>query len=39
MSCTSSCQTQDCASYAACIRNKGVRVAYCNSANGSDYTR
>ena len=38
MACTSGCPTQDCESYAACLRNKGARVAYCNSATGQDYT-
>lgn len=36
--CTSGCPTQDCESYGACLRNKGARVAYCNSAGGWDYT-
>lgn len=36
--CTSGCPTQDCPSYAACLRGKGARVAYCNSAGGRDYT-
>jgi hypothetical protein len=37
--CTSGCPTQDHASYAECLRGKGVRVAYTNSANGQDATR
>ena len=37
--CTSGCLTQDCPSYAACLRGKGTRVAYCNSAGGRDYTQ
>ena len=36
--CTSGCPTKDCESYAACLRGKGARVAYANSANGYDYT-
>lgn len=36
--CTSGCITQDCESYAACLRGKGTRVAYCNSAGGQDAT-
>lgn len=36
--CTSGCPTKDCESYAACLRGKTVKVAYCNSANGQDYT-
>lgn len=38
MACTTGCQTKTCESYAACLRNKGARVAYCNSAGGSDLT-
>lgn len=38
MACTSGCPTQDCESYAACLRGKGNRIAYANSANGSDYS-
>lgn len=26
MSCTSGCPTQDCPSYGACLRNKGVQI-------------
>ena len=36
--CTSGCPLQTCESYAACLRGKSLRVAYCNSAGGSDYT-
>lgn len=36
--CTSGCPTQDCPSYAACLKGKALRVAYCNSAGGMDYT-
>jgi hypothetical protein len=38
MACTTGCPTQDCPSYGACLRGKGARVAYCNSAGGHDYT-
>lgn len=38
MSCTTGCPTQDCPSYAACLKGKSLRVAYCNSAGGMDYT-
>ena len=37
--CTAGCATQDHATYGACLRGKGVRVAWCNSANGLDATR
>lgn len=37
--CTSGCPTQDHASYSECLRSKGTKVAYCNSATGQDYTR
>lgn len=36
--CTSGCATQDCESYAACLKGKSLRVAYCNSAGGQDFT-
>lgn len=36
--CTSGCPTQDHASYSECLRSKGTKVAYCNSASGQDYT-
>lgn len=36
--CTTGCTTQDCPSYAACLKAKSLRVAYCNSASGQDYT-
>ena len=36
--CTSGCPLQTCESYAACLKGKGVKVAYCNSAGGADYT-
>jgi hypothetical protein len=38
MACTTGCPTQDCESYGACLKGKGARVAYCNSAGGLDYT-
>ena len=37
--CTSGCPTQDCESYAACLKGKGVRTVYAASAAGRDYTR
>lgn len=37
-SCTSGCPTQDCESYGACLRGKGLRVAYCQSWKGLDAT-
>jgi hypothetical protein len=36
--CTTGCPTQDCVSYAACLKQKAPRVAYANSANGMDYS-
>ena len=36
--CTSGCVTKDHASYGDCLRSKGLRVAYSNSANGQDAT-
>ena len=36
--CTTGCRTKDCESYAACLRGKGARVAYANSAGGWDYS-
>lgn len=38
MACTTGCPTQTCESYAACLRGKSARVAYCNSAGGMDFT-
>lgn len=32
--CSSTCATQDHATYGECIRAKGLRIAYCNSAGG-----
>lgn len=37
--CTSGCPLQTCESYSACLRGKGVKVAYCNSAGGWDATK
>lgn len=39
MSCSSGCPTKDHGSYAECLRSKGTRIAYTNSANGWDATR
>lgn len=39
MACSSTCPTQDHASFGECMRNKGIRVAYCNSAGGHDYSK
>lgn len=36
--CSASCGTRDHASWGECVRSKGLRVAYCNSAAGRDYT-
>lgn len=38
MACRTGCATKDHASYAECLRSAAVRVAYCNSAGGMDYT-
>lgn len=38
MSCRSGCPTKDHATYAACLRASGVRVAYADSANRLDYS-
>lgn len=37
--CRSGCPTQSHASYAECLRDSGIRVAYTNSANGYDLTK
>jgi hypothetical protein len=34
--CTSSCTTKDHASWGDCVKAKGLRIAYANSAGGSD---
>lgn len=36
--CTSGCLTRDHQSYSDCLKAKGLRVAYCNSAGGYDLT-
>lgn len=36
--CTSNCLTQDHSSWGECVRAKGLKVAYCRSASGMDYT-
>lgn len=36
--CTSNCVTQDHASWGDCIRAKGLRIGYCQSAAGRDAT-
>lgn len=36
--CTSGCRTQDHDTYAQCLRSKGTKVAYANSAGGWDYS-
>ena len=38
MACTTGCPTEDHATYGECMRSKNAKVAYCNSAGGSDYT-
>lgn len=38
-SCTTGCPTQDHASWGDCVRSKGLRLAYCQSAAGHDKTR
>lgn len=39
MACTTGCPTKDCPNYATCLKGKGLRVAYCNSAGGHDFTQ
>jgi len=36
--CSSSCLTRDHASFGECLRGKSLRVGYCQSASGQDYT-
>lgn len=36
--CRSGCPTQDHKSYAECLRNSSVRVAYCASSKNMDYS-
>ena len=38
MACTSGCPTQDHESWGACMKAKGLRIGYANSAGGSDLT-
>ena len=37
--CTTGCRTQDHASWGACMKDKALRIAYCNSLNNQDATR
>jgi len=37
--CSSGCLTKDHATYGECLRSKSLRIAYCNSAGGSDASR
>ena len=39
MSCRTGCPTKDHASYADCLRDSGLRIAYARSASGWDATR
>lgn len=39
MACSSACVTRDHATMGECLRAKGVRVAYADSANGRDYSK
>lgn len=36
MACTTGCPTQDCPSYGACLRRKGVKVGWADHVNGLD---
>lgn len=36
--CSSACVTRNHETFGECMRSKSLRVAYCNSAGGSDYT-
>ena len=38
MACTSGCPTQDHANWGDCMKSKGLRIGYANSAGGSDLT-
>lgn len=38
MACRTGCTTRDHESYSACLRDGLPRIAYCNSAGGSDAT-
>ena len=37
--CRSGCRDKSHASYAECLRAATPRIAYCNSANGQDFTK
>lgn len=37
--CSSTCPTRDHMSFGECMKAKGIRVAYCQSWKGHDYTR
>jgi len=37
--CTSSCPTQNHLTWGDCLKAKNVKIAYCRSAAGSDYTQ
>jgi hypothetical protein len=39
MACSSSCRTQDHASYGECLRSKNLKTAYMQDWKGADYTR
>ena len=39
MACRTGCVTKDHNSYAECLRAGAPRIAYCNSANGHDFTK
>ena len=36
--CTSSCRTKDHESFGACLRAKNLKVGWCRSADGHDFT-
>ena len=36
--CSSSCVAKDHSTFGECMRSKNLRIAYCNSAAGRDYT-
>lgn len=38
MSCSSTCRTQDHATYGECLRAKNLKTAYCQSWKGADAT-
>jgi hypothetical protein len=38
MACTSNCPTQDHENWGQCVKAKGLKIAYANSANGQDAT-